>query len=64
MSISSFLHTLLDINKICATLTTLICLIFISINNKNKYFSLFNFQHILLSLGTSQNVILRIFKNI
>ena len=38
-----------------------------SINNrcqkKNAYFHLFNFQHLLLSSGIGQNVILSIFKN-
>ena len=43
--------------------STLFCLILISVQNKNTYFHLSNFQHIPLSSGMSQNVILSIFKN-
>ena len=44
-------------------ITPLCCLIIISLHSRNIYFHLFNFQHILLSSGVNQNVILSIFKS-
>ena len=44
-------------------ITSLCCLIIISVHSKNTYFYLFNFQRILLSSSVNQNVILSIFKS-